>query len=67
MINDVEFFYNDEERKILYVMFLNVSGCILYDVVFYKYDNSGDVLVFFLECDLNVIFDLMKYLKMFKF
>jgi len=63
--NDVESFHN-EERKTLYAMFLNASGRTLYDVVFYKHDNSGDVPAFFLECDLNAIPDLTKHLKMFK-
>lgn len=64
--NDVESFHNDEERKTLYAMFLNASGRTLYDVVFYKHDNSGDVPAFFLECDSNAIPDLTKHLKMFK-
>ena len=64
--NDVESFHNDKERKTLYAMFLNASGRTLYDVVFYKHDNSGDVPAFFLECDLNAIPDLTKHLKMFK-
>lgn len=64
--NDVESFHNDEERKTLYAMFLNASGRTLYDVVFYKHDNSRDVPAFFLECDSNAIPDLTKHLKMFK-
>lgn len=64
--NDVEAFQNDEERKTLYAMFLNASGRTLYDVVFYKHEDSGDVPTFFLECDLNAIPDLTKHLKMFK-
>ena len=47
-------------------MFLNASGRTLYDVVFYKHDNSRDVPAFFLECDINAIPDLTKHLKMFK-
>lgn len=50
----------------MYGVFLNVNGCILYDIVFYKYDRSGDVFVFFFECDVSVILDFIKYLKMFK-
>lgn len=64
--NDVESFHNDGERKTLYAMFLNASGRTLYDVIFYKHENSGDVPAFFLECDLNAIPDLTKHLKMFK-
>lgn len=64
--NDVESFHSDEERKTLYAMFLNASGRTLYDVVFYKHEDSGDVPTFFLECDLNAIPDLTKHLKMFK-
>ena len=64
--NDVESFHNDVERKALYAVFLNASGRTLYDVVFYKQEDSGDVPAFFLECDLNAIPDLTKHLKMFK-
>ncbi|KAJ7389116.1 Iron-sulfur clusters incorporation protein [Desmophyllum pertusum] len=64
--NDVESFHNDVERKALYSMFLNASGRTLYDVVFYKHEDSAEVPAFFLECDLNAIPDLTKHLKMFK-
>lgn len=64
--NNVESFHKNVERKAMYGVFLNANGRTLYDTVLYKHDRSGDVPAFFLECDVSVIPDLTKHLKMFK-
>lgn len=64
--NNVESFHKNVERKAMYGVFLNANGRTLYDTVLYKHDRSGDVPAIFLECDVSVIPDLTKHLKMFK-
>ncbi|XP_014779538.1 putative transferase CAF17 homolog, mitochondrial isoform X2 [Octopus bimaculoides] len=61
--NDMQQFQNDNKRT-MYAMILNVQGRILYDIFIYALPNQSSD--FFLECDTSIINDLIKLLKRYK-
>ena len=64
--NDLELFHHDEDWNAMYAMFLNASGRILHDVIFYKNKSSEKDPSFLVECDASAVTDVMRHLKVHK-
>lgn len=61
MTNDIR--HLEEETNIMYCMFLNVQGRILYDSLIYNGLEQGTYLI---ECDTGVVHQLARHLAMFR-
>eukprot|EP00057_Strongylocentrotus_purpuratus_P008123 XP_011662597.1 PREDICTED: putative transferase CAF17, mitochondrial [Strongylocentrotus purpuratus] len=68
MTNDVQQLNGGEGQEVIYSMFLNKQGRVLYDVMCYQWskDPEGDTQSYLLECDSAISQELHKHLKLYR-
>eukprot|EP00794_Sanderia_malayensis_P013857 gene13857-15305_t len=62
--NDINNLTGKGCTRVMYTMFLNAQGRVLYDTLLYALPGQGDD--FFLECDKNAADDVIKHVKKYK-
>ncbi|XP_063970981.1 putative transferase CAF17, mitochondrial [Lytechinus pictus] len=68
MTNDIEQLDKEGGQEVIYSMFLNKQGRVLYDVLCYQWsrDESDEIPSFLLECDSAISQELQKHLKLYR-